>query len=418
MGSCAGTKDCSVVGCENGFCSDPTKQSLVIANTFCGSAGGCPAGQRKYDVWCAGSSGPAICSPEGGACLSDSACTNQSCELAEAGNNLCGGCTIPSRCCSPCRRMTGKTFCTDQYYPAGEYEPICGDTDPTCGGECTGGGGEPTPGGSPTPSPSPTPTPQPGAWWQVKDSDVQSTGDLLSNVPGGYYFGILGTGGFPGVPAYSGNTWLTGANVSETGWLVESTVTNAKTYSYDYFANQIPDDVAALETTVDVADVEASLTTGGTPDTNNYYWYKYDGALNGGTALTLPAVSFGTRKVILMVDSADVNITGNISLTVGQGFFMIVVKGNINVDPGVGGSGPNLEGLYFSDGIFSDGVGDTQLWIRGSVVANGGISMQRDLGLAADATTPSELFAYAPDQIMLFPKVLGVRRINWKEIAP
>jgi hypothetical protein len=247
----------------------------------------------------------------------------------------------------------------------------------------------------------------------VKDSDVQSAGDLTSNVPVGSYFGLLGTGGFPGIPAYGGDTWLTGANVSTTGWLVNSTVTNSKVYNYDYFANQIPDDITPIITSVDTADVAGSLTSGGTADPNSYYWYKYDGAVNGNQPLSVPAVNFGARKVILLVDNADLDITGNISLTTGQGFFMVIVKGNINVDPGV----TNLEGLYFTDAVFSDGVGSAQLQVKGSVTANGGISLQRDLGLAADSD-PSELFTYAPDQIMLFPKVFGARRISWKEVAP
>jgi hypothetical protein len=167
---------------------------------------------------------------------------------------------------------------------------------------------------------------------------------------------------------------------------------------------------------VNIANVAGSLTSGGTHDTNNYYWYKYDGAANGNQSLTIPSLALGTRKVILLVDNADLNITGNINLTAGSGFFTVIVKGNINVASGVGG-GVNLEGLYFADGTFSDGVGNTQLSTRGSIVANGGINMQRDLGGAAN-TTPSELFAYAPDQIMLFPKILGTRKINWKEVAP
>jgi hypothetical protein len=128
-------------------------------------------------------------------------------------------------------------------------------------------------------------------------------------------------------------------------------------------------------------------------------------------------VNIGTRKVILLVDNADVNITGNINLTDGQGFFMLIVKGNVNIDPAVGGGGSaNLEGLYFADGTLTDGSGNTQFHTRGSIVANGGISMQRDL--VANNMSPAELFEFAPDQIMLFPKVLGTRKMSWKEVAP
>jgi hypothetical protein len=257
------------------------------------------------------------------------------------------------------------------------------------------------------------------AWWQVKDSDIQSSGDLASAVYTNDYFDLPGSGGFPGIPAYAGTTNLTGADVSPVGWLVKNTPMGVRTYDYAYFANQIPADITAIMNSVDTTNVPGSFTSGSAVhDTNDYYWYKYDGALNGNQALTIPATDIGTRKVILMVDNADVNITGNINLTRGQGFFMLVVKGNINVDALVGGGvSPNLEGLYLADGTFSDGVGDAQLWVRGSVSGNLGVNMQRDLGNVAN-NAPSEFFEYAPDQIMLFPKVFGYRRINWKEVAP
>jgi hypothetical protein len=244
-------------------------------------------------------------------------------------------------------------------------------------------------------------------------------GDLTSVVPSiaGTFFGTVGPGGFPGVSSYGGTTNLTGANVSSTGWLANSMVTNSRVYNYAYFTNQIPSDILSIINGVDIVDVSGSLTTGGTADDNDYFWYKYDGIVNGGQPLTIPATNIGTRKVILLVDNADVNITGNINLTDGQGFFMAIVRGSINVDPTVGGGAtPNLEGLYFADNTFTDGVGDTQLKTRGSIVSNGGISMRRDLG--ADNTPPSEIFEYAPDQIILFPEIIGTRKMEWKEVAP
>jgi hypothetical protein len=261
----------------------------------------------------------------------------------------------------------------------------------------------------------------PGPWWQVKDSDVQSAGDLVSTVPelDGVLFNLDGPGGFPGVSSYGGASYLTGANVSSTGWLAVSPVINPRSYDYAYLTNLIPADIEALINSVDTGDVSGSLISGSsTHDANNYYWYKYDGATNGNQDLTISATNIGTRKIILMVDNANVNITGNINLTDGQGFFMLVVRGNINVDPLVGGGAtPNLEGLYLADGTFNDGVGNTQLWVRGSIVGNLGVNMQRDLGGTANSD-PSEFFEYAPDLSMLYPSILGIRKINWKEVAP
>lgn len=255
-------------------------------------------------------------------------------------------------------------------------------------------------------------------WWQVKDGDVQTNGDLTSKVPGSNMFDLPGAGTYAGIPAYGGTTGLTTANVSAQGWLANSPWSSPKVFNYAYFANQIPSGTNINSiTTIDQATIDA-----GTVDTaTGYYWYKYNGA--AGQPLTVGGpVVIGAKKIILLVANADLNINANINgRTVGSGFFMAIVNGNIVVSPNVGGATPNLVGLYLADGTFSDGTlnpsPDNQLLVRGSVVAYGGVSLQRDLG-DANNTTPAEIFEYLPDQILLFPKVLGVRKINWKEVAP
>ena len=262
----------------------------------------------------------------------------------------------------------------------------------------------------------------PPAWWQVKDSDVNSGNDLTSSVwPAvGNYFNLAGPGGYPGVSAYGGATNLTSTNTSVNSWLAASPVTNPHVYNYNYLVNLIPSDVLPTINTVDTSNVAGSLTSGtATHDSNNYYWFKYDGATNGNQPLTLNTVNVGTRKVILLVANADLNITGDVNLTYGQGFFMTIVNGKITVDPTVGGgASPNLEGMYFSDGVFDDSSANLNLWVRGSVAAEGGLSLQRNLGGNANSSA-SELFEFAPDQIMLYPtKDLGTRDVSWKEVAP
>lgn len=277
----------------------------------------------------------------------------------------------------------------------------------------------------------------PGPWWQVKDGDVESNGDLNSAPPlpqPPNFFDLKGPGGFPGIPTYNGTlSGIDSTNVSETKWLAASSITNPKIYNYQFFINQVPTSILSTFNTIAAGDdVAADLTNpGATHDSNSdfYYWYKYDGNANGHQALTIPAVDIGDRKVIVFVDSADVNITGNIALNDGVGFFLLIVGqdaagngGSINVATSVGGGAANLEGLYIGDDSFADGTlkpggDDVKLHVRGSVVAYRSVALQRDLG-AADVTDPAELFEYAPDQIMLFPKALSVRKINWKEIAP
>jgi hypothetical protein len=66
------------------------------------------------------------------------------------------------------------------------------------------------------------------------------------------------------------------------------------------------------------------IATGGTPDANGYYWYKFDGRQTGLDLNLNSAANLGSRKVILLVDNADANIMGNINLTKGSGFFMMV----------------------------------------------------------------------------------------------
>jgi hypothetical protein len=266
----------------------------------------------------------------------------------------------------------------------------------------------------------------PAPWWQVIDSDINSTGDLNSDVPeGSYYFGLEGSGGYPGVPSYTSSSNLTSTNVSTLGWIADSDNLDQKIYDYQFFANQIPADTVI--TTVPSESVDGSFFESGGTMSGGYYWYKYDGS-GSGLDLTLnSAMNLGSRKVILFIDSANFNINAPINLTDGQGFFLVITgigaggtKGNIIVDPAVGGgAGPNLEGIYEADNQFRTGDGNLQLQIRGSVTAYGGIDMKRNLGDALNGTSPSEVFEFAPDQIMLFPSAaIGSRKISWKEVAP
>lgn len=264
-------------------------------------------------------------------------------------------------------------------------------------------------------------------WFQTKDSDVGSGTNLTAHVPAGLYFGLAPTSysGYPGVPSYQGATDLTNTLASSLGWLVKNTTTNQRIYNYQAITSLIPADTVI--NTLPATITSANFNFAGTTASYGYKWYKYSG--NGGLPLTINgALNIGTEKVILLVDSANLQINGNINVTDGSGFFMVLVgktatgtMGNINVAATVGGAipqaNPNLEGIYESDGVFNDTSANTQLWVRGSVVANGGVSLLRDL-VAGNATTPAELFEYAPDQILLYPPKLGIRKLNWKEVAP
>lgn len=260
-------------------------------------------------------------------------------------------------------------------------------------------------------------------WWQVKDSDVGTGGDISSKVPAGQYFGLAGLGGFAGVPSFGGAASFASGSVSQLGWKANSATSGVKIFDYKYFANQIPSDVTP--TAVDSTNLVNTITTGGTAQ-YGYFWYKFDGSQSGLDLNLGSALNIGSKKVILLVDSADFYIKSPINLTDGQGFFMVIVgkneggsKGNIFVDPVVGGGGPNLEGLFVADSQFETGTGNTALYVRGSVAAiYGGVTLQRDLKTGTGNSAPAEFFEYAPDQIMLFPSKFGFRKIDWKEVAP
>jgi len=247
----------------------------------------------------------------------------------------------------------------------------------------------------------------PGPWWQVKDGDVTSNGDITSSVPSGSNFDTIGTGGYPGVPAFGGSLGVGSGTISTTLWNANTSTSQGRLFDYSYFESLIPDDVT-------FNDVSILSTGAGATIYDGYEWYKFDGttgATLGQNMDIASSINFAGRKVILFVKGANLNINGNINLTDGVGFFGTFVNGDININPTV----TQLEGIYLTDTNFITGVGSSALWVRGSVGSYGGISLGRDL---TNDTTPAELFEYGPDQVLLFPNKLAFRRTKWIEVAP
>jgi len=277
-----------------------------------------------------------------------------------------------------------------------------------------------------------------GPWWQVKDADVTAYGDLVSLIPASCslpvcnpVFGLKGLGGFPGVPVYGGVTadFAAGTgtgNAAEApyNWLVNSLYSSSRIYNYDFFERQIPSDVTFTEITTPTVN-GGDFNSGGAPS-RGYVWYHYNGATLGDMTISGNVNLTGSRRAVLLVDGADLYITGRINIqSPGNGFFMVVVgkdvnglKGNIIVDPSVSHpTSPGLEGIFVAEGEFRTGVGTSQLWVRGSVAAYDGFLLERDLQ-AGNSTKPAEFFEYAPEIISVFPQVFTTRRMRWKEVAP
>lgn len=272
---------------------------------------------------------------------------------------------------------------------------------------------------------------EPGPWWQVRDGDVAANGEIVSLIPSACSlpvcdprFGLDGEGGYPGIPGFVGSLDVgTAGGVSSTGWAADGVPTPRKTYSYSYFVRQIPSDVEI--TTIASSAIEGSLFESGGVLSHGARWYRYDGS--SGLDLTVSGdMNLGPRKVVLLVDGADLRLDGRINLDDGEGFFAAIVGrdadgdgGNIFINASVGGAAdgvPELEGLFVADSEFGTGEGGSQLHVRGSVAGLSGVILGRDLG--DDSRTPAELFEYAPDLIMNVPSSLRTSGYDWREVAP
>jgi len=198
----------------------------------------------------------------------------------------------------------------------------------------------------------------------------------------------VGSGGFPGIPVYKNQIGTAPGTISNTLWNANTETSLKRIFNYSYFENLIPDDV-----------VSGQIYSDG---------YKWD-MVTGN--YILPATNFGSTKNILFVDG-NLTINGNINVDDNVGFFLVIVKGTITINPTV----IEIEGIYETDAGLTTGPGTTQFKVRGSVASYGGITLERDL--PDDTVIPAELFEFAPDQVVLFPQKLMFKRIKWAEVAP
>lgn len=271
----------------------------------------------------------------------------------------------------------------------------------------------------------------PGPWWQVIDADVITDGDIISSIPLSCalddcnpLFGLEGLGGFPGVPIYGGSTADFGeGGISSTDWLANTQSLFSKIYDYNFFRKMVRSDVELVE--IEQAFVNGGFFTSGGTSKRGYVWYHFDGDAfpPGNLTINSSINMIGDRKVVVLVENADLHIDGRINVEKGEGFIMFIVgkndsgdKGNIHVKDDLPGQ-DEIEGVFLAEGQFKTGEGNEQLYIRGMVAAYDGIVLERDL-LGDNADEPAEVFEFAPDFILNFPRDLTFRRLRWKEVAP
>jgi len=239
-------------------------------------------------------------------------------------------------------------------------------------------------------------------FWQVKDMDVTTTADLVSYLDSGY-FDVKGGGEYPGIPVYGGdNADFDNGSVSEKGWIAGTGIVSSaySGYTYSYFMKSAPsdDENFSIESS-DAGNLTDGVSFGG------YTWREYVGNLSVGSQ-TLS----GTQKLVIFIDG-NLTLDGNLILN-DKSFLMFIVSGNIVINPAV----TSLEGVFFAGNEFQTGAGSSTLNVRGSVVALGGVDLERDL--PAGGTSPSEYFTYGPDLLLAIPYDFGARVMSWKEVSP
>ena len=271
----------------------------------------------------------------------------------------------------------------------------------------------------------------PGPWWQVIDSDIITSGDIISSIPLSCVLpgcnpllGLEGLGGFPGVPVYGGSDLITGeGGVSTPGWSANAQSLFDKIYDYSFFSRLVRSDVVLTE--IEESSVNGGFFASGGAPSRGFVWYHFDGDTFGDLTINSSVNMPGDRKVVVLVENADLYINDRINVVDGTGFMMFVVgkngsgnKGNIYIDADVSHpSAVEIEGVFLSEGQIRTGEGDNQLHIRGMVAAYDGVVLERDLE-GDNAGEPAEVFEFAPDFILNFPRDLTFKRLRWKEVAP
>jgi hypothetical protein len=257
------------------------------------------------------------------------------------------------------------------------------------------------------------------AWWQSGNGSVFTQGNIQSVIPPSCLPPtcindlIQDGSGIPGLAIGGSSAAVsTGTGgISSKDWIAKSTLTG-RVPDYASFVSLIPVSITPTDTGASCGG--ATFNTGGATTGDGYYWYRH----NGDVTITSDVALNAGRKVILYVDG-NLTINGKITYNPANAYFMPIVKGNITVDGAVTTptGTPTLTGIFYCDGKFDSSVGTGPLSVLGSVVAKGGVSLQRDLG-AGNNFASSENFSISPDLMLNYPGELSFKRPVWHEVAP
>jgi hypothetical protein len=270
-------------------------------------------------------------------------------------------------------------------------------------------------------------------WSQTVGGNVYAGTSITSKVPTTVpqtYFSLNGVGGYPGLVTYAGSLFdfslalvtngsEEGGSLSSTRWIAN--MANPLVSFYDHFTILLGG-MTGLGDTWDTATGELTQANinGCVSSTNCYF--KGNPTIND-------TISIGANEKKIIVIDGTLTIKNTIRVTSG-GFFAVIAKGGITVDPTVGstipvgyapGNTPHLQGIYITDGAFSvAGSGtppDKQLILKGSVFANTFL-LTRILSDANNVLYPATLFAFDPSLLFSMPVALQEVPFRWQEVAP
>lgn len=242
---------------------------------------------------------------------------------------------------------------------------------------------------------------------------------LVSDGASPRYVVLNGSGGSPGVVTNSGlydfdpDVGSEGDDrVSTTGWHATDTFEATDWYATMYQRFDSP-------TAVDYGN---GATIASKPASRTAPYYAAGNLTVDGADWTVP----GGQTIVFLVNG-NLTIRNDVTIT-GTGFVAFVVKGDITVDPCVGGlyssTTPALEGIYMTSptGTFHSGAsscaGNEHLVVHGSVIA-GHVDLGRDLAaIRQNNTTSAELFDYDPQLLVTMPDAMKDLSVTWEEVAP
>ncbi|KKR10803.1 MAG: hypothetical protein UT39_C0015G0016 [Candidatus Woesebacteria bacterium GW2011_GWA1_39_21] len=267
-------------------------------------------------------------------------------------------------------------------------------------------------------------------WFQVSGGNAIVKGGLTSTIPpASSAYDINFIRDPVALLIYLGTLDLGSGTVSSVGVSANTTIINKSAASFDLFYNKkLPQDVKSGMTTL-TSNSMAMTSLSSCNLVRGYHVCSYDGTTTGDLTLTGNYSIANGVRVILFVNNANVTIAGTIRpATRGRSSFLLISKGNITIDPSVGGllsdNTPDLEGVFYTDGVFSSGHNtiayDNNLHVRGSVSANS-FSLIRNLSpvnVEVNSQYPAEYFEYGTEQVLAFPPFLMLRATSTNEVSP